>query len=287
MRGAVCYEVTDRHGESRGRAGIEENARFLRTNERELVRGMVGAHASFTVGPDTMSGLVGTARHYGVPIHIHVAEDNCDERDSLERYGVRTVHRLAAAGALGEGDLIAHGVHLDDTEIAEVRSSGAWIAHNPRSNMNNGVGYAPALRLGSRVALGTDGLDGDMFAETRACFLKAREVSPEVEPAYAVERLTEGRRVAASLFHEPDLGTLAEGAPGDLVVLDYDAPTPLDHSNFAGHFLFGMSAGSVRDVMVDGRWVVRNRRHELVDEADLVARCREAARKLWTRMQEL
>jgi putative selenium metabolism protein SsnA len=287
MRGVVCYEVTDRHGESRGRAGTEENARFLRANKRELVRGMVGAHASFTVGTKTMGGLVAVARDHDVPIHIHVAEDVCDQRDSLERYGVRVVQRLTEAGALGEGDLLAHGVHLDDGEIETVRSSDAWVAHNPRSNMNNGVGYAPVLELGERVTLGTDGIDGDMFAEARSCFLKAREASLDVEPSFAAGRLAAGSCMAGSLFDEPNLGTLEDGAPADLVVLDYGPPTPLDHSNFDGHLVFGMSSASVRDVMVAGRWVVRNREHVLVDEAEVVARSQQAARKLWTRMQEL
>ena len=75
------------------------------------------------------------------------------------------------------------------------------------------------------------------------------------------------------------------GAPADLVVLDYEPPTPLDSSNLAGHYLFGLGAWAVRDVMVAGRWVVRNRRHLVVDEEELAARCRAAAPRLWERMQ--
>jgi cytosine/adenosine deaminase-related metal-dependent hydrolase len=74
------------------------------------------------------------------------------------------------------------------------------------------------------------------------------------------------------------------GAPADLVVLEYRNPTPLSGENFAGHFLFGLGAWDVRDVMVDGKWVVRRRRHQLIDEEELAARCREAAPRLWERM---
>ncbi|MDQ7844615.1 MAG: amidohydrolase family protein [Armatimonadota bacterium] len=285
VRGVVCYEVTDRHGADRGRQGIAENVRFLRENRRDLVRGMMGAHASFTLGPRTLERLVEEARTRRVPIHIHLAEDQCDEQDALERYGLRTAHRLARAGALGEGDLVAHGVHLDEEEQRLVREIGAWLIHNPRSNMNNGVGYAPVLRMGSRVALGTDGIDGDMFSETRACYLKAREASREVGPGFAVERLTAGAVLAGALFGEPLLGTLRPGAPADLVVLDYRPPTPMAAANVAGHFVFAFGAAGVRDVMVAGRWVVRDRRHQLVDEAALAARCREAAPRLWRRME--
>jgi putative selenium metabolism protein SsnA len=286
-RAVVCYEVTDRHGLTQGVAGIEENARFLRSNRRPNVRGMVGAHASFTIGPENLDGLVAAARDAGAAIHIHVAEDQFDERDSIDNYGMRTARRLHKAGALAEGDLIAHGVHLDDGEIELVRSSGAWVAHNPRSNMNNGVGYAPARKLGERVGLGTDGVDGDMFAEARVCYLKAREASLESGPLFATERLKTGSAVVGASFGEPGLGTLAPGAPADLVVLEYPTPTPLSGDNLPGHFLFGLGAWAVRDVMVGGRWVVRDRRHQLIDEVELAARCREAAPKLWARMEEL
>lgn len=285
LRGVVCYEVTDRHGASRGSEGIAENVRFLRENRREAIRGMMGAHASFTIGPDTMERLVGEARARRAPVHIHLAEDRCDERDSLERYGMRTAHRLSQAGALAQGDLVAHGVHLDEWEQRVVRDSGAWVAHNPRSNMNNGVGYAPVVALGSRVALGTDGIDGDMFTEARTCYLKAREASWQTGPAFAVERLASGAPIVGGMFDEPLLGTLQPDAPADLVVLDYRVPTPLTAANLPGHLVFGVTAAHVRDVMVAGRWIVRDRRHQLVDEEELAARCREAAPALWNRME--
>lgn len=286
VRAAVCYEVTDRHGPERGRAGVTENARFIKDNTRPLIRGMVGAHASFTIGPDTMEALVATARDSGAPIHIHVAEDDCDERDSLEKYGMRTVHRLAKEGALAEGDLIAHGVHVDAGEIETARASGPWIAHNPRSNMNNGVGYAPVLELGEKVALGTDGIDGDMFAEARACYLKAREASWETGPSFALERLVQGASLAASVFGLEALGTLEPGAPADVVVLDYDSPTAFTGENAAGHLTFGMTSALVQDVMVAGEWIVRDGNHVTVDEQELRARSRAAAGRLWRRMEE-
>lgn len=285
LRGVVCYEVTDRHGTARGREGIEENVRFLRENTRPLIRGMMGAHASFTIGPETLEALAAEAGRAHAAVHIHLAEDRIDEQDALERYGVRTAHRLHRAGVLADGALVAHGVHLDEAEQQVLRESGAWLAHNPRSNMNNGVGYAPVAAFGDRVALGTDGIDGDMFTEARACYLKAREASWRTGPAFALERLTAGAHLAARIFGDPLLGTLADGAPADLVVLDYRAPTPVEPANIAGHVLFGMTAAQVRDVMVAGRWVVRNRRHALVDEVALAARCREAAPQLWTRME--
>jgi putative selenium metabolism protein SsnA len=287
VRAVLCYEVTDRNGAEGGRRGIDENARFLRSTRSATLRGMMGAHASFTIGDDTMEEMVSAARAAGAPVHIHLAEDEHDERHSVESYGMRAALRLARAGALEEGDLVAHGVWLDDEEVALVRSSGAWLAHNPRSNMSNGVGYAAALEMGERVALGSDGIDGDMFAEARACYLKARERSLRTAPADAMRRLAAGAALVGSMFGEPALGTLEPGAPADLVVLDYQPPTPLEASNLASHFTFGLGAWAVRDVMVAGRWVVRERRHQMIDETELAARGREAARRLWSRMEDL
>ena len=281
-RGIVCYEVSDRHGEASGRRGVEENARFLASDRGPLVRGMMGAHASFTIGCATLDSLVGAARGAGAPIHVHLAEDSVDERDSLERYGVRAALRLRRAGGLERGDLVAHGVWLDTEELEVLRSSGAWLAHNPRSNMNNAVGYAPVAAMGAKVALGTDGIDGDMFAEARACHLRGREAG--VDPA-PLARLSQGAKLVGARFEEPLLGSLVPGAPADLVVLDYQPPTPLDASSLAAHYLFGLGGWAVRDVMVAGRWVVRDRRPLLVDEEELAARCRAAALPLWERMQ--
>ena len=153
--------------------------------------------------------------------------------------------------------------------------------------MNNRVGNAPVSQLGERVVLGTDGIDGDMFAETLACYLKSREASSSSGPDFAMERLSSGAGFAGSMFGEPALGTLAAGAPADLVVLDLDVPTPLSETNIAGHMVFGFDSRHVRDVMVRGEWIVRDPRHVLIDEAELAARCREAAPKLWTRMENL
>jgi putative selenium metabolism protein SsnA len=287
MRAVLCYEVTDRHGAAGATRGIAENLRFLSANRRPSVRAMMGAHASFTLGAQTLETLVGSARDVGAPVHVHLAEDEYDERHSMENYGVRTARRLSDAGALGEGDLVAHGVWLDADEIALVRASGAWLAHNPRSNMHNGVGYAPALTMGERVALGTDGMDGDMFAETKVAYLRARERSLEASPADVVRRLAAGATVVGSIFGEPELGSLEPGAPADLVVLEYRSPTPLDGSNLPGHLLFGMGSWAVRDVMVAGRWIMRAGRHQLIEEDEVAALCQQGARRLWSRMAEL
>jgi putative selenium metabolism protein SsnA len=283
LRSVLCYEVSDRDGPERAAAGIEENRRHLAAASG-LTRGMVGAHASFTLSEETLAGCVELARSFGVGVHVHVAEDDADERDCQTRFGRRVVQRLAEAGALEGGALLAHCVHVDEREAAVIHEAGAAVAHNPRSNMNNRVGRAPVAALGDRLALGTDGIDGDMFAESRTAYWRAREADPSIGPEWVLRRMASSARVAGSTFGEPLLGRIEAGAPADLVVLDYAPPVPLVAENLAGHWVFGLTARHVRDVIVGGEIVVRDGRLAHASEDDLRARCREAAEALWRRL---
>jgi putative selenium metabolism protein SsnA len=290
IRSVLCYETSDRDGPVVARAGLAENGRFLdavATGVRPLARGMVGAHASFTLSEETVMACAGLARERGVGVHIHAAEDGVDEREAEDRFGVRVAARLAAAGLLDERAVLAHGVQLDAAEIDIVRESGATVVHNARSNMNNGVGRAPVESLGDRVALGTDGIGADMFEEGRVAYLRRREEAIDSGPAWSLDRLAEGARVAGAAFDEPLLGRLETGAPADLVVLRYPAVTPVDAVTLAGHWLFGIGAGSVRDVIVAGDLVVRDRRLVRADSEALAAESRAAASRLWRRLDEV
>jgi putative selenium metabolism protein SsnA len=282
VRSVLAYEVTDRDGPQRAAAGIEENRRFLKI-ERDLTRGLVGAHASFTLSDDTLDACIEVARDGESGIHIHVAEDGADQDDSMARFGRSVMHRLAAAGAVNERSVLAHCIHLDEEEIEIVRDSSATAVHNPRSNMNNAVGRA---RVGSfpRLALGTDGIGGDMFGEARAGFWRAREAGDATGPEWALERLAESARLAGRMFWEPLLGRLEPTAPADLVVLDYEPPTPLSSENLAAHWVYGLSTRMVRDVMVAGEWVVRDGGLTRVDQDALAARSAEQADRLWERL---
>ena len=286
VRSVLCYEVSDRDGPDRAAEGLEEHRRFAKA-QHPLASLMVGAHASITLSEETLHACVELAEELDTGIHVHVAEDAADERDAQARFGRRVVERLADAGALHDRTLLAHCVQVDEAEAGLIRACGAWVAHNARSNMNNRVGRAPVERLGERVAVGTDGIDGDLFAESQAAYWRAREADPSVDPSWALARLAASARFAGAATGEPLLGRIEPGAPADLVVLDYDPPTPLQPENLGGHWVFGMSARQVRDVIVQGEVVVRDRRLTLVDAEELRGRCRVAAEALWRRLDAL
>ena len=286
LRSALCYEVTDRNGREGRDLGIEENVTFARERATALARGLVGAHASFTLGDESLEMLARAVSDTGSSLHIHVAEDRADVDDCRARHGGGTIiERLDRFGLLASRALLAHCVHLSPEEIQVAHAKGCWIAHNPRSNMNNAVGYAPTAAL-RRAALGTDGMDEDMLAEARAACLKMREAGRDDAVPATLQLVAGGHRLAAALFGLP-FGKLDAGAPADLVVLDYRPPTELHGDNLAGHLLFGVDRSHVRSVMVAGRWTVRDRRMAGVDAAAIFARARDAARDLWSRMAAL
>jgi len=290
VRSVLCYETSDRDGPDVARDGLAENRRFATTaaaRRDPLVRGVIGAHASFTLSEATLEACVGAVRETGTGLHIHVAEDAADERDSVARFGMRVAHRLDAAGALDTRTIVAHGVHLDADETSRVRASGATVIHNPSSNMNNAVGRAPLGQLGERVALGTDGVGADMFAEAKVAYLRRREDDVTTGPDWALGRLAMGSRVAGDAFGDPLLGRIEAGATADIAVLDYRPPTPLETADLAGHWIFGLSSAVVRDVIVGGELVVADRRSTRVDLDRIAAIGREAAAHLWARLDAI
>ena len=282
VRSVLCYETTDRNGLEGRAAGIAENRAFVAGVSATLTRGMVGAHASFTLSDESLDRLAGAVREGDSSLHVHVAEDRADVEDCRKRCGAGVVERLRRHGLLGPRTLLVHGVHLTEAELREAQDAGAWLVHCPRSNTNNAVGYAPTAAF-RRAALGTDGLDQDMLAEVRVAFLKARDAGRSDALDAALAMLVGGHRLAAAFFGIP-LGTLEGDAPADLVVLDYRPPTPLTAANLAGHLLFGLDRSHVRSTMVMGRFVLRDRRLTTVDEASVFARARRAAARLWARM---
>jgi cytosine/adenosine deaminase-related metal-dependent hydrolase len=252
---------------------------------------MVGAHASFTLSDETLAALVEAARMGGAGVHIHVAEDAADQADARARCGHGVVERLDRAGLLNDQALLAHCVHVAPAEIHAVADTGATVVCNPRSNMNNSVGHSPfnhlARRVGGGVALGTDGIGGDMFAESQVGYFRTREAEVATPGDWPLARLADGARFAGDVHGEPLLGSIRPGAPADVVVLDYPTPTPVTADNLVGHWVFGLASGQVRDVLVAGELVVADRRSTQVDEAEVAAAGAVEAERLWARMDAI
>jgi putative selenium metabolism protein SsnA len=286
VRGVLCYEVTDRNGMRGAKLGLDENAAWGAKNRGPMLGGLIGAHASFTLSNESLWACAELAEGLKSGVHIHVAEDPCDQADCTEKYGIPLIDRLAEAGILGPRTILGHGTHLDETSLGVAKDMGCSFAHNPRSNMNNAVGYAPVQQMGKRVVLGTDGIGADMFEEAKFAWFKARDGRNGLGIGDVVGFLTGAQSLASTLL-STQLGVLDVGSAADLAVLHYPTPTPVTPQNLYGHLMYGMSSQFVTDVMVNGRWVVNNRRVVGVDEEKVRAEAQRVAVKVWRRFEKL
>lgn len=207
VRAVVCYGATERNGgRPEAHEGLDECERTIRRLRRSRlstrIAGMVGLHAGFTVSDETLREAATLADLLGVGLHIHAAEGALDVIDARQRGYRGVVHRLDANLALGPKTILAHGVHCDPEEVALASSRGAWFVQNPRSNLNNGVGYARHLVHARHVALGTDGFPAVMRDEV-LCALEQGLVcgEPVTEPE---RRLAFGLELA-SLHLSPEV----------------------------------------------------------------------------------
>ena len=294
LRAALCYEVTDRDGMDKSRAGIEENLRFLRRCQGgQLADGRIaatfGLHASLTLSEETLEACRRAAPE-GTGFHIHVAEHEADEYDSLARSGLRVVDRLQRHGILGPRTIVAHAIHVDAREVQLLGESGTWVTHQPRSNMNNGVGAAPVeslMRAGVRVALGNDGFSNAMWDEWKAAYLlhKLAARDPRRMPGdMVIELAAYNNAELASLHFGGPIGRLAEGCTADLILVDYQPTTPLSAGNLPWHILFGFQSSMVTATMVEGEWLMRDRQVLTLNETHITRDSRELAQALWSRI---
>jgi cytosine/adenosine deaminase-related metal-dependent hydrolase len=243
VRVVAGYGVTDRHGADGARRGLEENERFL----REGGRGMVGVHAAFTCSDDTLAAAAALAASHRVGVHIHVAEGPDD---------AGAVARLA--GLTTDDWLLIHGVHLpDDHGLA------GTVVHNPRSNMNNSVGYARPVRFSNPVALGTDGIGADMLAEFQLAFVAARADDVTFSPDTAWSWLETG-------------WALVPEARADRVSWSYGSMDPW-------HLAYTPTVRAV-DVDIDGLAALRDGRATRVDGDEIRAKAAEQASRLHARL---
>ncbi|HHH41050.1 MAG TPA: putative aminohydrolase SsnA [Chloroflexi bacterium] len=297
VRACLCYEVSDRDGPDRAQEGIDENVRFIRRVQQgeasPLLAATFGLHASLTLSDETLAECAAAGAELGVGFHIHVAEDLADQEDSLRKSGKRVVERLQAAGILGPQTVAAHAVHVDAWEMAILRETGTWVSHQPRSNMNNGVGVADVptmLRGGVRVVLGNDGFSNNMFTEMKTAYLvhKLHRRDPRVMPADQVLEVAvaNNARLARLFWPAAPLGELSVGAYADVIFVDYHPYTPLTPGNLPWHIIFGVDGSHVTTTIVGGQVLMRDRELLTLDEAAIAARARELAPAVWERYRQ-
>lgn len=295
IRASLCYEITDRNGLSGADEGIAESKAFLEEAKADTtgrLHALVGLHAAMTIGKSTMDKCVKLVRDFDSGFHVHVAEGQADQDDSIAKYGMRVVERLHEVGALGKKTMAIHCIHITDREIDLLKESGTTVVHNPQSNMNNAVGAARIIDMiqkGIRVGLGTDGMTSDMREEVRnGLWLRHHEhKDPRVGFMELATMLLKNNASIASDAFGQTIGCLEVGGAADLIISDHIPFTPLSADNAYGHILFGVTAAPVDTTIAGGKVLMKHKEVLTMDDEKICAHAARLAPDTWKRFAAL
>ena len=258
-----------------------------------LIVPSVAPHAPYTSTPEILRACTDLAIEFDVPVHTHISETSQEVEAWRETYGMPVVPWIKKVGMLEAKVLAAHCVHIDEGEIRTLSHAQTGVAHNPSSNLKLASGFAPVramLEAGLHVGLGTDGPssnnDLDMFEEMRLAGFIAKGVSgdPTVLPAKVI--LSMATRLGARAMHLGHLtGSLEAGKRADLMLLDMDALHNQPHferdpEGIYSRIVYASKSTDVTDVMVDGRWLMQDRRLLTVDPEPLIREATAYARRI-------
>ena len=246
----------------------------------------IAPHAPYSTGPDVLKQVVKWAdAHPGVPVQMHLAEMQTEMEWCQKHFGLRPVAFAATTGILRPGLIAAHCLYVDRDEIEVLARSGVGVAHNARSNGKAGRGIAPVSAMrqaGIPVGIATDGaMSGntlDLFSQFAPVSMFQKLLGGSRKPmpaAEVIEMATIGG--ARVLGLDSKIGSLEVGKAADLIRVDLSAPRLHPIYDLYSMLVFAALPSDVRDVMVDGRWLMRDRevltleRHQVLRDAGQVA----------------
>jgi len=248
-------------------------------------------HSLTTVGEEYLREYIPRAREAGVPIHFHANETRAEVDPIVDEYGMRPLEYARDVGLLEPEDFIAHGVHVDETEIELLAETGAGVIHCPASNMKLASGMAPIQQLleaGVTVGIGTDGAasnnDLSILDEARDAAmigkLAANDASA-VDAGSVFDLLTAGGAEAIGL---PG-GRLEVGGVADLAVIDLEKPHLTPRHDLVSHLVYAAAASDVRHTVCDGQVLMRDREVQTLEEAAVLERAQTEAEALIARAE--
>ena len=250
-------------------------------------------HAPYTCTADILRACAELATEFDVPLHIHLSETLHEVEESRRLYGMPGVPWIRKQGLFDARVLAAHCVHVDEGEIRALKNFHAGVAHNPTSNLKLAAGIAPVakmIELGVNVGIGTDGAasnnDLDMFEETRLAALLAKGANGDPTAVPARTALAMATRLGAAALHMSHLtGSLEPGKRADLITIEIDRLHTLpafhrDPNAIYARIVYASKSTDVADVMCNGRWLMRHRVLQTLDERELVREANERARAI-------
>ena len=267
---------------------------FIETwKDHPLIVPTVAPHAPYTCTEKILEACTNLALEFDVPIHIHIAETYQEVEDWREQYDMPVVPWVKKLGLLEAKVIAAHCVHVDDGEIHTLQHSGVGIAHNPSSNLKLASGFAPIMDMlstGLNVGVGTDGPasnnDLDLFEEMRLASFIAKTVTNDPTALPARQAVNMATRMGADALHLGALtGSLEVGKRADIInvrtnTLHNQPHFERDPQAIYARLVYAAKSTDVRDVMVNGNWVMRQGELLTLDEASLMEEAREYAKRI-------
>lgn len=262
---------------------------FARFHDDPLITPAVAPHAIYTNSDETLKQARALTNRFHAPLLIHLSETKRENEEVQAKRGRTPTAALDALGVFDGRTLAAHAVWVDNADLQILRSRRVGISHCPSSNMKLASGAAPVtkmLELGLVVGLGTDGAAGsnndlNMFEEMdlAAKLQKLITGNPRAVPVrQALEMATIGG--ARSLGLEKEIGSLEPGKRADLITVRLDRPNGVPLYDVYSQMVFALKGSDVRDVMVNGRLVVRDAQALTLDTKEVIAKAEEFGRKV-------
>lgn len=254
----------------------------------ELITPGVFCHSPVTCSERTLKEAWEISREFNLPLQIHLSETRDEVTEIIEKFGKRPVHYLDRLGLIDRDLIAAHAVYVDESEIELLAEKGVKVVHAPESNMKLASGVCPVSKMikkGLTVGLGTDGCSSnnnlDLFLEmdTAAKLAKVFDRDPTSLDATTVLKMATAGG-AAVLGRAEEIGTLDVGKKADIVVIDLDSPHLCPIYNPMSALVYSASGADVRDVIVQGRVLMKNREFMTLDPEEIMQRVKALGRKI-------
>lgn len=292
VRSNLCYEVTNRNSDEEAITGLEENERYLKQsskNKIDLFSGLVGLHASFTVSDNVLALVRELEEKYDTGIHIHVAEGRYDMQHAKENFNKTVVERLNDFNLLNKKSILAHCIHIKDSDLPLLKKTQANIVHQPRSNMNNAVGTLDIFKLlrnGIPVGLGTDGMSADMKTELAVMPLIHRYVQQDNTVAFkeSFDSLFKVNPQIIKSIMGIETGKLQLNYKADILITNYYPRTPITPDNVIGHVMFGILNNTIDTTIINGSICMREGKIRNLDLHKIYQQSLIHAQDVWNRI---
>lgn len=266
---------------------------ILRWKDHPLIVPSIAPHAPYSCTEEILTATKDLAIEFDVPLHTHLAETAAEVENSRSEHGMPVIPYVKKQDLFEAKVLAAHCVHVDEGEIYTLLHHNVGVAHNPTSNLKLSSGFAPIskmIEVGLNVGIGTDGPasnnDLDMFEEMRLATFVAKAVTGDPTKLPAETVVCMATRLGAKALHIGDLtGSIEAGKRADLILIDLSAAHNLPHyrreqGNIYAQIVYSTKSTDVTDVMVNGKWLMRDRVLKTIDASNFTLAAQDYAQKI-------